>query len=266
MKNTSIWRVPKYLPYVQASLTAEIIENAEKRLGYKLPEEYLDLLKIQNGGYIRFTLPNTVHRQIYGIGPNYPSILFFEYLRDYDDLSFDTTDLFPFDGDGHWNICLDYRRNKIEPEITYVDTESDFEKPIARNFKDYLNLLELETENEYAILTNSNIEEAIKQISTILSIKFEEPDFLDYGYAVYRSSFKESWIWLSPNLVPGGFVREEDELYNDLKSQMDTMALRYPEVPENALLISVSEEREQQELFDLLTNNGFQIREIVISD
>lgn len=258
----TIWQVPKYLPYIQPSLTDEIIEEAEKKIGYKLPKEYLELLKIQNGGYIRFALKDTPHRQISGIGPYYPSITDFDWLSDYEDLSFNIKDLFPFDGDGHWNICLDYRKNKLNPEITYIDTESDYEKLIAKTFNDYLNLLEIETENEYVIETNSNIEDAIKQISETAKIEFEEPDYWAHGYPVFRSNFKDSWIWISPNIAPSGFISEDDERYNELKSQMETTALRYPEIPESSLLISVSEEIVRQELFNKLTTSGIKIREL----
>ncbi len=256
----TIWQVPKYLSYVQPSLTNEIVDEAEKKIGYKLPKQYLELLEIQNGGYIRFTLKDTIHREIYGIGPYYPSITDFEWLREFDDLSFDVMGLFPFDGDGHWNICLDYRNNKTEPEITYIDTELNYEKLIASTFEEYLNLLEIEIENEFVIETNSKIEIMIKQISEIAKIDFEEPDYWAHGYPEYRSSFKDGWIWISPNIAPKGFIREDDNRYFELKSQMEATALRYPEIPESSLLISVSEENVRDELFSILKTSGIKIR------
>lgn len=45
----SIWQKPIYLPYLQPKLTDEIIEAAEQKLGYILPNELVELLKIQNG-------------------------------------------------------------------------------------------------------------------------------------------------------------------------------------------------------------------------
>jgi SMI1 / KNR4 family (SUKH-1) len=258
----TIWRIPKYLPYIQPPLTDEIITAAEKKIGYKLPKEYLELLKIQNGGYIRFTLKDTLHNQISGIGPYYPSITNFDWLNEYEDLSFEIKGLFPFDGDGHWNICLDYRNNTIEPEVTYIDTETDYEQHIASTFSDYLNLLELDTENKFVIETSSTIDTVLKQISEIANIEFEAPDSWSHGYTMYRSSYKDSWIWISPNLVPSGFVRENDERYNELKSQMETSALRYPEIPESALFINVSEELVQQELFARLAMGGITIRRL----
>lgn len=255
----TIWRTPKYLPYIQPPLTDKIIAAAEKKIGYKLPKEYLDLLKIQNGGYIRFTLKDTLHDQINGIGPYYPSITEFEWLSEYNDLSFEINGLFPFDGDGHWNICLDYRKNQNEPVVTYIDTESDYEQSVAATFRDYLKLLELDTESKFVIETSAGIETVVQQISKVVNIEFGEPDTYAYGYPVYRSSYKDSWIWVSPNLVPTGFVRKEDERYEELKPQMETMALRYPEISESALFIGVSEENVQMELFAKLSANGVAI-------
>lgn len=50
----TIWSVPAYLPYLQPPLTDEAVASAEKELGLQLPIEYLNLLRKQNGGYIRY--------------------------------------------------------------------------------------------------------------------------------------------------------------------------------------------------------------------
>jgi len=34
----TLWQAPKYFPYVQPNLTDDIIANAEKKIGYKLPK------------------------------------------------------------------------------------------------------------------------------------------------------------------------------------------------------------------------------------
>ena len=174
---TTIWERPKYLPYVQPALTDDIILAAESKIGYRLPKEYIELLKMQNGGYIRFTLKDTSHSQIYGIGQYYPSITSFEWLNDYEGtLSFKLEGLFPFDGDGHWSICLDYRKNKTEPEITSIDTESDFEKPIAKSFKEYLSILEIETNDEFVIDNVLSIDryDDLKSQMEITSVRYPE--------------------------------------------------------------------------------------------
>src|SRR5262249_51521326 len=70
----TIWRVPAYFPYLQPPLTDEAIGSAEAEIGYKLPTDYLNLLRKQNGGYIRYSLPENVHDTIAGIGPYFPSL------------------------------------------------------------------------------------------------------------------------------------------------------------------------------------------------
>ncbi len=259
----TIWQAPIYLPYLQPKLTNEMVKAAETKMGYKLPDEYIDLLKTQNGGYIRYTIRETPHSLISGIGPYYPSITDFEWLKEYQDcLSFELDGLFPYDGDGHWNICLDYRNNRSEPAITYIDTESDYEQPIAKTFRDYLALLEIETENKYVIDTNSTVEYILNEISNTVDIEFEKPDYWAYGYPVYRSKFNESWVWISPNKVPRSFIREGEERYEALKSKMEGFSLRFPEISENNLFITVSDDTQRQNLFDKLKKSGLIITEL----
>jgi hypothetical protein len=116
----TIWQVPAYLPYLQPPLTDQAVASAEKKIGFKLPTAYLDLLWKQNGGYIRFSLPDLVHHSIAGIGPHFPSLTGFDWDDAQDGVSFPLQGLVPFDGDGHWHMCLDYRRNSANPSVTVV--------------------------------------------------------------------------------------------------------------------------------------------------
>jgi len=68
----TIWRVPVYLPYLQLDLTDEAISAAERKIGYTLPQSFIALLREQNGGYIRYSLEDLPHEQIYGIGSSFP--------------------------------------------------------------------------------------------------------------------------------------------------------------------------------------------------
>jgi hypothetical protein len=241
----SIWQVPAYLPYVQPPLTPKAIAAAEKKLGYKLPAEYLNLLHQQNGGYIRYSLPDLVHDSIAGIGPHFPSLTEFDWDEVQEYVSFPLKGLVPFDGDGHWHLCLDYRRKPAAPTITYVDIECDRQTPIAKSFADYLAKLQLEANDEYVLTGFPTIKAAATALSTKLGLTFERPDSWAHGYTEYCSSFgKKSdpdHLWLSPNTVPRGFVRKDDDRSAELKNLMPGQAPRYPELPANAYLVSITD-------------------------
>lgn len=62
-------------------------------------------------------------------------------------VSFELDGLVPFDGDGHWLSCLDYRfysrgsrgllaKEVVQtgPRVTYIDIESDSESIVASSF------------------------------------------------------------------------------------------------------------------------------------
>jgi hypothetical protein len=95
----SIWQVPAYLPYLQPPLTDAAVAAAEAEIGYRLPDAYLDLLRRQNGGYIRYSLPESVHSVICGIGPYYPSLTEFDWVDCQEQVSFPLSGLVPFDGE-----------------------------------------------------------------------------------------------------------------------------------------------------------------------
>ena len=258
-KILSYWSVPTYLPYVQHDLTDEKIKSAEKTLGVTLPKEYVELLKIQNGGYIRYKLEGFPHSITYGIGEFYPNLIDFDW-SDYDGyVSFKLNGLIPFDGDGHWYLCLDYRNNKNEPQITFIDTEVDTEQIVADTFVDYLAKLIVETDDTWAIEINEKIEKVINYIETILKIKFEEPDTWAHGYSIYRCQYNEGWIWISPNNVPKGFVRTDDDRYEELIKKTEGNALRYPELQENCILVSFSEEDDANHIVDIFKRNSINI-------
>jgi hypothetical protein len=260
-KIKTIWSVPKYLPYVQPELTDEMVQKTEEIIGYKIPKEYVEILKIQNGGYIRFALENLVHSQIFGIGPYFPSLQDVDWNdhEEYTDIRLNG--LVPFDGDGHWYLCLDYRINKNAPTITYIDIECNSEQILYKNFKEYLNSLKIETENMHVIETNETIKDMVLMIGKILNIEFEEPDFFSHGYAIYSGKYNKNWIWISPNKVPLGFIREEDRRFEELKSQMEGSGLRYPELPEQCIIIE-SEREIENEIIEILIENKIKTNEL----
>ncbi len=259
----SIWQKPIYLPYLQPELTDEVLNKAELKLGYKLPKDLVELLKIQNGGYIRKVLEESLNEQIYGIGPHFPSLTDVDWTDYKDWVSFELNGLIPFDGDGHWNICLDYRINNLNPKVTYVSIESDSERLIAESFSEYLSKLDYDIDDELVIRTDKSLSEIAKELERILNIEFEEPDSYAQGYEEYRSQLNDSWIWLSPNLVPKGFVREDEDRYEELIELTKGKALRFPEILNSDLLISFSSKKIEKEAIEKLKNNSIEIKPLI---
>jgi hypothetical protein len=241
----SIWAVPSYLPYLQPPLSPETIAEAEQQIGYHLPDSYLELLRIQNGGYIRYSLADTPHDVICGIGPHFPSLTDFDWSAYRSDVSYELDGLVPFDGDGHWNLCLDYRRKSMSPSITYIDVECDSETHIAASFAEYLQLLRIEDDgDDFVVSEIDDIEVFKRKLGDQMGVEFEAPDLWAHGYPTHRApggiEGSHEWLWISPNLVASGFVRSEDERYEELKHLMEGDALRYPELPEDSYIITAT--------------------------
>ncbi|MDR2678747.1 MAG: SMI1/KNR4 family protein, partial [Zoogloeaceae bacterium] len=246
----TIWRVPVYLSYLQPALTDEAVAAAEKMIGYKLPEEYLALLGKQNGGYIRFSLPDDVddmgHERIAGIGPYFPSLTDFDWEESQECVSYPLQGLIPFDGDGHWHLCLDYRKNVHIPAITFADVECDQEMPVAGSFAEYLTMLRISIEeDEYVLKAVPDIEKLKADLSRELGCSFDPPDAWAHGYLTQRASLGTKggpqWLWLSPNTVPCGFVRPDDRRYSDLKDVMPGVGERFPGLPADSYILNVTD-------------------------
>ncbi len=160
-------------------------------------------------------------------------------------VSYPLAGLVPFDGDGHWHLCLDYRKNKSAPSVAYVDIECDHETPIAPSFPEYLSLLRVEVEDELVVHSVADIESVKQLLSSQLGADFDPTDTWAHGYPIERvalgSQTAPQWLWLSPNRVPHGFVRSDDDRYNELKNVMPGDALRFPEVPADAYILSATD-------------------------
>jgi hypothetical protein len=252
---TNIWAAPAYLPYVQPPLTDRMVADAERKIGYKLPRELIDALKVQNGGYIRYRLPDSIHDTISGIGPNFPSLTAFSWDDEFfaENVSFPLQGLVPFDGDGHWYLCLDYRKHADVPAVTYIDVECDSQEPIANSFAEYLSQLQVDAEDgEYVVSPITDIPSIIAQIAGRLKLKVEQPDSWSQGYPVYSAVRKTrkgiQGAWISPNRVPRGFAREDEPNYETLRQQMPGETLRYPELPEASCILGTTDEIREQVL------------------
>jgi len=206
-----------------------MIIAAEEKLGYKLPSELIELLKLQNGGYLRKGLKNSPNTMILGIGDISPSI---------SNYFWDQAGLIPFDGDGHWELCLDYRNDKTNPCISYISQMGKDEK-IAKSFKDYLSMLELKTYGYHVLESDIIPQLMIPQIEKILNIKFDPLNKWADGIPTQKANFKDAIISIKTNMVPTGFIRKNHERYAELRPTIKGYIKLYDELKENTYLIKV---------------------------
>lgn len=117
---------PNRLP----ALTDDVLTEVEGRLGVKLPDDYLEALRIQNGGYVeQRDLPITWNGQddialvdsIAGVGLNKGLIESKALLKEW---GVEDDRLIAFAGDGHFFLVFDYREGS-EPNIAYIDTDTE---------------------------------------------------------------------------------------------------------------------------------------------
>jgi hypothetical protein len=97
----------------------------------------------------------------------------------------------------------------------------------------------------FVIPSVDDIDAVTARISQILGVQFEPPDSWAHGYPERRASYGSSrdgeWIWISPNRVSRGFVREDDPRYAELRTMMPGEADRYPGLPPSSYIAVVTE-------------------------
>lgn len=125
-----IWRQDPDDPNRLPELTDEVLTAVEARLGVKLPDDYLEALRIQNGGCVEpRDLPIRWNGQddialvdsIAGVGLSDGLIQSKALLTEW---GVEDERLIAFAGDGHFFLAFDYRESKT-PKIAYVDTDSE---------------------------------------------------------------------------------------------------------------------------------------------
>jgi hypothetical protein len=239
------WSVPAFLDYVQPALTEEAVAGAEAQLGVVLPAVYLRLLREQNGGYLRAR--SKLSETMFGIGPRFPSITRDEsWWRPKNAepgmwAPEEPALLIPFDGDGHWDMCFDYRKcgPAGDPSVTYVDCECEYEEPIAGHLLDYLaGLVDDESDRSIRVYGTTTPEVVARGIARCLRRDVPTVGDFDHGYPIWRVALGDAeWCWCSSNRVPKGFRREGLRVVTT-----EATALRIPEDPSCRVLLSCTEE------------------------
>lgn len=151
----AFWTQPPYEPYQKRPLSEAALSAFEGQHRVRLPTTMVTLLRAQNGGYTDWTFrfatdsPNVVHRMLRGIGQGFPALEQQAWWQtpegEQDWRPRDPLLLIPFDGDGHWDLCLDYRGSAadrdghaIDPGVTVIDGELEQEEAVSPSFDGYL--------------------------------------------------------------------------------------------------------------------------------
>ncbi len=186
--------------YVSEKPNDELIASIENELGYKLPESYIEMMKIQNGGIpINCCFPikestswaddHIAISGIYGIGRTKSYSLcgdlgsqFMIEEWGYPDIGICICDC---PSAGHDLIMLDYRKcgKKGEPEVIHVDQESNYKITfLAKNFEAFINGLVNDEVYDTSEEDLKNELENIKngQFSTMLMSFFEPFESINF--------------------------------------------------------------------------------------
>ena len=157
---TDFWDNTGADDYIEKALTDKMVTSVEEKIGYKLPQTYIELMKAQNGG----TPKLTNHRMkkptswaedhiaitgIFGIGKSNPYSLcgkmgsqFWINKWEYPAIGIYFCDC---PSAGHDMLCLDYRKcgPEGEPRVVHVDQELDYKiSVVAKNFETFIRGLE----------------------------------------------------------------------------------------------------------------------------
>ena len=132
--------------YTFPPFTEEILEKTEKEIGWKLPESYIALLKIINGGRINYDIfEESWLEAVYGVSLDEGGLvdMFDNWINEWQypniGIPFGQTQ-----SAGHDMYFMDFRSiNKNgEPRIVHIDNEFDNEiTVVADNLEDFLTKL-----------------------------------------------------------------------------------------------------------------------------
>ena len=138
-----------------APLTRADVERAEAELGVRLPRAYVELLEVQNGGYVAHefdAFPTETPtswaedhvwlRTLAGIGPSghFASVTYAPRTAAEWRMP---AGLVPLSGEGHFWIALDHRDRApdAEPAVTWFDNEIGEDLALAPDFLTFVEAL-----------------------------------------------------------------------------------------------------------------------------
>ncbi|MBK3494940.1 SMI1/KNR4 family protein [Viridibacillus sp. YIM B01967] len=193
----NIWELSEDNYYKLEGLEESDIEFAEKFFSIKLPKEYTELLKIQNGGSLIYnSLPVSFKNSwaddhvplnfLYGVKKVKGIIEFTEALKEW---GINEKKLITISGDGHYWIVLDYRKSTMEPRITFIDSENRLIKTIFNSFKEMVNNLYTHDYNDIDLVGPYQYELSVSNAKKL--IHSENKDEISHGISIWVSSYEE---------------------------------------------------------------------------
>ncbi len=211
MNLNTFWKQPAqgFNKETRGRTEAEICVR-EKQIGFKFPETYRSLMKLQNGGYIRkssFYRNDECKELLYNgatidkINPNpigYQTMkdvlmewMELEEMNSLSKTEFNYLNRLPLIShmDGHEWMCFDYgwteKDEKKEPSIVFFNER--FEEYLRlSNFEDFVNGLVYygyeSTEYHYGIYSTENIDDIQSKIGRLLNLEFEKKSDKNHGW------------------------------------------------------------------------------------
>jgi hypothetical protein len=133
-----------------------MVNEVEQVLGVKLPESYISLMKKWNGGYLeeeyQVVLLNDVPENLdYYLGEGFWSLNLIagisSDINNSEGIIYTaqtahewgvSEKIIAFEGNGHTWLALDYRENKDNPKVIFVETDNLLFFDLAKSFDDFI--------------------------------------------------------------------------------------------------------------------------------
>ena len=218
------------------------IQTFENENGINLPQEYTNLLLIQNGGEIIYNAFPTDEKTnwtsnhisieyIFGLGNGQNSISFSSYYIKEWDLP---KNILVFNGTGHEWIAFDYRQTTENPPIIYIEVETNKILTLAKDFDSFIQGLYVHDYDDETIdyilpnldTSHERIHEVFSQIN---KHKYEEIVDLIYSFNVGSNQ----------KFMINMFILGMDSLDDNVRDRLCThlySTLMVQELTENELL------------------------------
>lgn len=207
-----IWDVESR-QYRLGGLLEEDIQFAEVYFGVKLPDDYIKLLKIQNGGTLIYNaLPIALNRwdgddyieidNLRGINKD-NGIMETDYFKQ--EWGISKSNIILISGDGHTWIALDYNLG-ADPKVIYIETDTERITQIYDTFQEFINHLYIHEHGEEEGLRTTPLP-TIEDARTLINSSDME-DILDgietFNSFIYDKSFHEEYFGYLLNFIKSG--------------------------------------------------------------